>query len=172
MPDDTLRYQRSRFTTRLPTGRLFTRGHFWLLREPDESGEPGIPGVWRIGLTKFAVRMLGELVEHEFEVQPGDAVKTGQVIGWLEGFKAASDLYCVADGSFAGGNEKLVEDITLVESDPYGEGWLYRVRGQPDAAAFDVTGYTKYLDDTIDRMQGQHDAGLLDDDRDAAEEKC
>ncbi len=58
-------------------------------------------GLWRVGFTKFATRMLGDFVEHAFEPKVGDPVTVGQTIGWVEGFKALTDLYCVADGTFA-----------------------------------------------------------------------
>jgi glycine cleavage system H protein len=143
-PADIVPYKRSRFQTRLPKGRLFTQSHFWL-HEVE-------PGVWRIGLTRFATRMLGEIVEHGFEVKPGDAVKVGQTIGWLEGFKALTDLYCVADGTFAGGNPDLDTDTTLLDKDPYYRGWLYQVRGTPEPNALPVEGYIHLLDATIDKM--------------------
>jgi glycine cleavage system H protein len=143
-PADIVPYKRSRFQTRLPKGRLFTQSHFWL-HEVE-------PGVWRIGLTRFATRMLGEIVEHGFEVKPGDAVKVGQTIGWLEGFKALTDLYCVADGTFAGGNPDLDADTTLLDKDPYYRGWLYQVRGTPEPNALPVEGYIHLLDATIDKM--------------------
>lgn len=148
MADDSanpLYYKRSRFSCKLPTERLYTPSHFWLLEVE--------PGRWRVGFTKFATRMLGDLVEHGFEAKPGDAVSVGQVIGWIEGFKALTDLYCVANGEFAGANPALDADITLTDSDPYGEGWLYMVRGTPDPGATDVHGYAGLLDLTIDKMR-------------------
>lgn len=137
-------YKRSRFGTRLPEGRRYTGSHFWLLEEE--------AGVWRIGFTKFALRMLGDMVEYEFSVQAGAAVEVGQAIGWVEGFKAVSDLYSVARGQFLGPNPALAADITLADNDPYEKGWLYRVRGVPDPKATDVHGYIAALDDTIDKM--------------------
>ena len=98
-PGELVSYKRSRFQTRLPKGRLYTASHFWLMERE--------PGLWRVGFTRFATRMLGEIVEHGFEVKPDDAVKVGQTIGWVEGFKAMTDLYCVLDGVFAGGNPLL-----------------------------------------------------------------
>ena len=53
------------------------------------------PKRWRVGITKFATRMLGEMVDLGFELNQGDPIKHGQIIGWLEGFKAISDLYAV-----------------------------------------------------------------------------
>ena len=73
----------------------------------------------------------------------------------MEGFKALTDLYCVADGQFVGGNSALEKDITLADSDPYGQGWLYAVRGTPDPGATDVHGYAAMLDLTIDKMQSK-----------------
>ncbi len=162
MPDDFIAYKRSRFHARLPKDRLYTKSHFWLLEDE------GRPGVWRIGFTRFAVRMLGDLVEHDFEVAKGDAVEVGLTIGWLEGFKAASDLYCVADGVFLGGNPTLHEDITLVARDCFHRGWLYEVEGTPESDAIDIQGYMAFLDVSIDKIQGEHDAGLLDEDKEAA----
>jgi glycine cleavage system H protein len=87
----------------------------------------------------------------------------GQEIGSVEGFKAVTSLYSVAEGEFLGGGADLAADITLVETDPYGRGWLYRVRGRPDPASVDVKGYVAILDATIDSLlESRHAAG--DDD--------
>jgi glycine cleavage system H protein len=151
-PAPTVFYRRSRFATRLPVDRLYTPAHYWLVEEE--------PGVWRVGLTGFATRMLGDLVEYGFSVKPGAAISVGQTIGWLEGFKAIADLYSVARGEFLGANEALAGDITLVESEPYKRGWLYRVRGEPADPRLDVQGYVELLDTTIDAMlRDRHKAG-------------
>jgi glycine cleavage system H protein len=138
----TLFYKRSHFVTHLPVDYLFTRSHFWLARQPE--------GEWRIGLTKFATRMLGDMVDHGFEIELGAAVNVGEIVGWVEGFKAISDVYCVAQGTFAGGNSALRETISLIDKKPYGEGWLYAVRGAPDEKCLDVQGYREHLDRAID----------------------
>ena len=116
----TVYYKRARFVTHLPVERLYTASHQWIAQEE--------AGLWRIGFTKFATRMLGDLVEFGFQVEVGDRIEIGQTIGWIEGFKALSDLFSVASGEFAGGNPELEADVTLIDSDPYGRGWLYRVR--------------------------------------------
>lgn len=144
-PSECLSYKRSRFSTRLPTDRRYAPSHFWLLAAEG--------GVWRIGFTKFATRMLGDLVEHGFSAKSGEPVAVGQVIGWVEGFKAITDLYCVAEGEFLGGNPALEKDPTLIDSDPYGEGWLYAIRGTPEADAMDAEAYARVLDLHIDKMQ-------------------
>ena len=140
-------YNRSRFSTRLLEDRLYTAGHSWLEREDEE--------VWRVGFTKFAVRMLGEIVELGFEAEPGATVETGQVIGWLEGFKAVTDMYSPLAGRFEGFNPAVDEQAALLSNDPYRRGWLFRVRGQPGDDCLDVHGYIALLDTTIDKMLGR-----------------
>ncbi len=149
---ETVAYKRSRFSTRLPAGYRYTPSHYWLTESE--------PGVWRVGLTKFAARMLGDIVEFEFKVQAGTPVEPGQVIGWTEGFKAMSDVYCAASGVFLGANPSLASLITLIDRDPYGEGWLYHVRGEPDPRSTDVNGYVAVLDATVDAMlRSRNDQG-------------
>jgi glycine cleavage system H protein len=152
----TVVYKRSRFSTRLPAGYLYSPAHYWL-RE-------AASGVWQIGFTKFASRMLGDIVELDFKVPAGAAIETGQVIGWTEGFKAMSDIYSAASGEFLGPNLALAREITLIDHETYGDGWLYSVRGRPDAAAMDVNRYVAVLDATIDKMlRGRHDQGETHD---------
>ena len=139
---DTLYYKRCEFITHLPVGCKYSPSHFWLAPEG--------PGIWRIGFTKFATRMLGEIVEHQFDVIPGHAVLPGDVIGWVEGFKALTEIFCIASGEFIGANPALMGKISLISNDPYGEGWLYRVRGEPDGTCVDVVGYRAILDAVID----------------------
>lgn len=141
---DILHYQRANFTTRLPVAYRYTPSHFWLAQEEE--------GLVRVGFTKFATRMLGEMVDHHFDAAPGAPVLPGQVIGWIEGFKALTELFCVAGGEFAEGNPALSEDITLISRDPYGAGWLYRVRGNATDTSVDVEGYRAILDATIDGL--------------------
>ena len=73
--------------------------------------------------------------------------------GWVEGFKALTDLYSVADGAFAGTNQELEANPTLTDREPYGKGWLYLARGTPDPNSTDVQGYIQWLDATIDKMR-------------------
>jgi glycine cleavage system H protein len=143
----TLHYKRSHFTTQLPQDYLYSPSHAWLAR--------GDGGVWRVGLTKFATRMLGEMVDHGFELEAPAPVQAGQIIGWVEGFKAVSDLYCVASGEFLGGNPRLREKIALLGKEPYTNGWVYEVKGAPDARCLDAPAYRTLLDKTIDRILAQ-----------------
>jgi glycine cleavage system H protein len=137
-------YRRSRFTTHLPIARRYSPAHYWLLEES--------PGVWRVGLTKFATRMLGDIVEFEFGAHPGAEIGVGDEIGSIEGLKAVTSVFSVGTGRFLGEGTLLRNDVTLAESDPYGQGWLYRLQGEPASDTVDVEGYVALLDATIDRM--------------------
>ena len=89
-------------------------------------------------------------------------MQLGQPIGTIEGFKAVSDIYAVASGCFGGANTALDADITLVESAPYCDGWLYAVDGSADAASLGVDEYVHVLDATIDRMLASRREGDSD----------
>lgn len=148
--NDEIRYRRSRFSTRLPTDRRYTPSHFWAREEA--------PGVWQIGFTQFAIRMLGEFVELYFDLAPGQALSVGQTLGDIEGFKARTEIYSVVNGKFLGGNPALQTEIALADSDPYGAGWLYRAEGELEPDATDAEGYVILLDDTIDKVMGKDGA--------------
>ena len=154
--ESSLYYRRSRFTTHLPRGYRYSPAHYWLNEES--------PGIWRVGFTKFATRMLGDIVEFEFAVAPGRNVNLGDEIGSIEGLKAVTSVFAAGTGRFLGASESLRADVTLVESDPYGDGWLYRLQGAPGGDTVDVDGYVAILDATIDKMlAGRHDQGDKDE---------
>jgi glycine cleavage system H protein len=140
---NALFYKRSLFVTRLPLNRLYSSSHFWLLHHA---------GIWRIGLTKFATRMLGEIVDYGFDTEPDAVVQTGQILGWIEGFKAISDVASVIRGKFRSSNPGLSANPEFVDRDCYGDGWLYEATGDPDITCLDVHGYKALLDATIDKL--------------------
>jgi len=142
--DEFIHYKRHRFAARLPHHYQYTRAHTWL----HEIG----PNQWRVGLTGLATRMLGNIVEFGFEVKEGTPVQVGDVIGWIEGFKAVSDLYSVVSGSFLGANGPALENPSWIDSKPHSDGWLYTASGTAGPGNLDCTGYAEFLDRTIDRM--------------------
>lgn len=146
MPLNFVRFKHARFSARFPDSFRYSRSHYWMAPVEGETG------LWRVGFTKFATRMLGELVDCEWKKKYGEPVAPGDNIGWVEGFKAASDVYCVMDGQFAGGNPALEEDACIIRTDPYEIGWLYSVRGEPEPDSLDVHGYIDLLSGTIQKM--------------------
>jgi glycine cleavage system H protein len=140
----TVLYKRATFVTHLPVDHLYTPSHNWIGRSEE--------GHWRVGYTKFALRMLGELVDIRFETQPEAPVEPGQIVGTIEGFKAISDIYCVGAGRFRTGNPALASGLEPVAQKPYTDGWLYEFDGAPDRRAMNMQGYRELLDATIDRI--------------------
>lgn len=151
-PAAVILYKRSRFQSRLPRSFLYTQSHFWL--QEIEPATTDRQPLYKIGFTRFATRMLGEVVEQGFEVRAGQAIRVGQTLGWVEGFKALSDVYGVIDGTFEGANDALNKDPSRIDKDPYNEGWLYLARGIPEPNSTPVEGYMQVLDATIDKMLG------------------
>lgn len=145
-----VRFKHARFSARFPEGFRYSPSHYWM------SQVEGEEGLWHVGFTKFATRMLGELVDSQFPLEIGTPIEPGQTIGSVEGFKAASDVYCVMDGTFAGTNAILQADACIVKSDPYVDGWLYAARGEPEPDSLDVHEYVELLGKIIQKMQ---DAG-------------
>jgi glycine cleavage system H protein len=143
----TIFFKRSHFATHLPADALYSPSHYWLQRDAD--------GAWRVGFSKFAVRMLGDLVDQSFDVPEGAPVQPGKIIGWIEGFKAISDIYCVIEGTFGGANPGLKGRLEQINDDPYGAGWLYRAFGEPDRNCMPAQDYVNLLNATIDRMLAQ-----------------
>ena len=139
---ETIPYRRSKFVTDLPAARRYTAAHYWLAEEP--------AGVWRVGFTKFAAWMLGDLVEYEFDVPAGAAVAAGQEIGWVEGLKSLMAVYSLVEGEFLDSGDGIAENITLIDSDSYQRGWLYRARGTASAETVDVQRYIAILDEAVD----------------------
>lgn len=142
-----VRYKHARFSARFPEEFRYSRSHYWMARVEGEED------LWRVGFTKFATRMLGELVDAQWKIEDGGIIAPGDEIGYVEGFKAASDVFCVMGGAFAGGNPELDIDACIVRSDPYLKGWLYSVKGEPENGHLDVHEYIGLLAKTIERMQ-------------------
>src|SRR5262249_36542851 len=109
----------------------------------------------RVGLTKFAARVLGDVVDIGFEAPSGTEVPLGGNVGWFAGFKARSGLYTVVRGTFGAGKPAVGEGVEGRDRARYRTGWLEGARGVAEPAACDAAGYAAILDATIDRMRGK-----------------
>ncbi len=85
-----------------------------------------------IGITDYAQGELGDVVYVELPA-PGDQFAHMEPFGTVEAVKTVSELYCPAAGEIVAVNEELEADPALVNSDPYGEGWMIRLRLDPSA---------------------------------------
>ncbi|MDE2679379.1 MAG: glycine cleavage system protein GcvH [Gemmatimonadetes bacterium] len=85
------------------------------------------PGVYFVGITDYAQGELGDVVYVELP-EPGDAFAPMETFGTIEAVKAVSDLYCPVAGEIVAVNDALDDDPALVNTDPYGEGWMVQLR--------------------------------------------
>jgi glycine cleavage system H protein len=124
-----------------PEGLKYHAEHDWARIEGDEA---------TLGVTWFAQDALGELVHFEAP-EPGTSVSKDASYGEVESVKAVSDVIAPLSGEILEVNEKVVEAPETVNEDPYGEGWLIRIRlGDPSEvdALLDVAAYKQVLADS------------------------
>jgi glycine cleavage system H protein len=104
-----------------PKKLRYAKTHEWASLDSDQC---------TIGITKFAVEQLTDIVYIELP-DVGDNVFAEDSFGEIESVKAVSDIYSPVDGEVAAVNEKLLNDPTIVTGDPYGKGWLIKVKVEP-----------------------------------------
>ena len=107
-----------------PQHRTYSKEHEWLTAVED--------GVATVGITEFAATALGDVVYVQLP-EVGDTVTAGDTCGELESTKSVSDLYSPASGEVVEANQAVVDDPSLVNSAPFTEGWLFKIRidGEP-----------------------------------------
>ena len=101
-----------------PNDLLFTKEHEWL-RIADDTGV--------IGISEHAQKELGELVYVELP-KPGTKFSTGETFGSVESVKAVSELFMPVSGEVLEVNEELTAAPEKINQDPYGSGWMLRIR--------------------------------------------
>jgi glycine cleavage system H protein len=109
-----------------PDDRRYTAEHNWILAEG--------PGAAVVGITWFAQDQLGEITFVDLP-EIGERLEAGEAYGVIESMKSTSDLYAPVSGEVTAVNAALGGEPTLVNSDPYGKGWLLRIRPDDDGAA-------------------------------------
>lgn len=117
-----------------PADRVYTESHEWIKAEGD---------VVTVGITRFAVDALTDVTYVQMKSM-GSAVKAGESIGEVESVKTTSDVYAPVEGTVAEVNQAVVDDPSLLNSDPYGSGWLIKIKtsGSPDLSkAMDAKTY-------------------------------
>ena len=112
----------------IPKELRYTATHEWVRPEGD--------GVFTVGITEHAQGLLGDMVFVELP-DVGDEVSTGDDIVVAESVKAASDVYAPISGEILEGNPELEDSPELVNSDPFGDGWMFKIKAE-DAAEVDA----------------------------------
>jgi len=114
----------------IPDDRSYTTEHEWI-----DSVDPAT-----VGITRHAADALGDVVYVDLP-QVGRTVAAGEVFGEIESTKSVSDLYAPSGGEVVEVNAGLVDDPGLVNRDPYGEGWLIRLRVTEAGSTMDAAAY-------------------------------
>ncbi|MEJ2503709.1 MAG: glycine cleavage system protein GcvH [Gemmatimonadota bacterium] len=104
----------------LPADLLYTEEHEYLAKTGEDA-------VYTVGITDYAQGELGDIVFVELPAA-GDSFDKGDTFGTVEAVKAVSDLYMPVGGEIVAVNEDLNDDPSKVNTDPYGEGWMVRIR--------------------------------------------
>ena len=101
-----------------PDNLRYTKDHEWIRLEGDEAV---------IGITDYAQHELGDIVYVEIETV-GQQLNAGDIFGTVEAVKTVSDLYLPVKGAVTEVNAKLNSNPELVNNDPYGEGWMAKIK--------------------------------------------
>jgi glycine cleavage system H protein len=124
----------------VPKQLQYTKEHEWIRREDD--------GTVVVGITDHAQHQLGELVYCELP-EAGRTLKPGDAMAVVESTKAASDVYAPLAGTVTAVNPALTSQPELVNTDPYGAGWLVRLKPADAGSAkglLDASAYAALLD--------------------------
>lgn len=106
-----------------PTNVKYTKEHEWIRLEGD---------VAYVGITDYAQEQLGDIVFVDIPTE-GETLAANEVFGTIEVVKTISDLFLPVAGEILEQNEALVDQPELVNQDPYGEGWLIKIKPDADA---------------------------------------
>ncbi|MBN2596407.1 MULTISPECIES: glycine cleavage system protein GcvH [Labilibaculum] len=102
----------------VPENLKYTKDHEWIRVEGEEAF---------VGVTDFAQGELGDIVFVEVETE-GDELDKEEIFGTIEAVKTVSDMFMPIGGEVLEFNEKLEEAPDLINSDPYGEGWIVKIK--------------------------------------------
>ena len=102
----------------------YTAEHEWVLVDPSTGSGQG--GTATVGITRYAADKLGDVVYVDLP-KTGSDVAAGSIVGEIESTKSVGELFAPIDGSVVEANEAVVSDPSLVNSDPFGDGWLIKV---------------------------------------------
>ena len=119
-----------------PSNLQYTKSDEWF--DPDTGA---------MGLSDYAQSQLSDIVFVELLVDEGDTVDAGKPIASVESVKASAEIYAPATGKVTAVNKDLSNKPETLNSDPYGEGWMVKVEGEPAGETMDSAAYEKYCEE-------------------------
>ncbi|WP_145178562.1 glycine cleavage system protein H [Rubripirellula lacrimiformis] len=125
------------FTATFPRDRRYATNHMWAAEVS--------PKRFRFGLTAYAVRLLQDVYFLDWIVEAPTTIAARSQIGSIESKKAESDLYAPVPGQLTLINDAVLADPSLINSDPYGDGWMVEMEASDDSPLLDPDGYAQHL---------------------------
>ncbi|NDJ56461.1 glycine cleavage system protein GcvH [Enterobacteriaceae bacterium 4M9] len=125
----------------VPNDLKYSKEHEWLRKEAD--------GTYTVGITEHAQQLLGDMVFVDLP-EVGKTVSAGDDCAVAESVKAASDIYAPVSGEIVAVNESLGDEPELVNAEPYGDGWIFRIKASDEsqvAALLSADAYAALLED-------------------------
>lgn len=118
----------------VPADLKYTKDHEWIKIDGD---------VATVGITDFAQGELGDIVYVEVETE-GETLDAHEVFGTIEAVKTVSDMFIPVSGEIVEFNEELESNPELINSDPYGKGWIIKVKMSDDSQVNDLMNAADY----------------------------
>ena len=131
----------------IPSDLRYATTHEWVRPEGD--------GTFTVGISEHAQELLGDMVFVELP-DVGATVSAGDDIAVAESVKAASDVYAPIGGEIVGVNEELEDSPELVNSDPFGDGWLFRIKADDAQEVEGLLDAEGYEDRKSTRLNSSH----------------
>jgi glycine cleavage system H protein len=104
------------------------------------------PATGKMGLTDYAQSQLSDIVFVELLVEVGNTAEAGKPIASVESVKASAETYASASGKVVAVNEGLADKPEVLNSDPYGAGWMAQIEGGAPGEVMDAAAYEKYCE--------------------------
>ena len=120
----------------IPADLKYTKDHEWIRIDGNSA---------TVGITDFAQKELGDIVYVEIETE-GEEVANGDVFGTVEAVKTVSDLFMPLSGTVSEVNSSLEDSPELVNSDPYGDGWMIKIDISDDSELEGLLSADQYTD--------------------------
>lgn len=120
----------------IPADLKYTKDHEWVRRDGD---------LFVVGITDYAQGELGDIVYVEIETE-GEELDNEEVFGSVEAVKTVSDLFMPMSGEVAEINESLEDEPEKVNDDPYGEGWMIKIKASDESEFDDLMDAEAYKD--------------------------
>jgi glycine cleavage system H protein len=127
----------------VPEQLSYTEEHEWVAGLDNEDG------IVTVGITSHAADALGEIVYLELHSSEGDSVAGGEPCGEIESTKSVSDIYAPVTGEITAINPAVIDQPKVINDDPYGEGWIFKVRLEGDPGdLLDAVAYGKLVEES------------------------